>query len=275
MRAVIAMLVCAAAATAVAGPKPLPPKLAKAASAAFTAAQAADAKGDLQAAIKQYERAIEIAPHPSTYFNLADVEVRAKAISSAIRSYEKYLELAPKATDRKAVEKRIVELHAITGTLDFEIHEPDALLFIDGNPAGKLPDGKLRQVQLRAGVYEIDVITPITHGFAACEVRAMQTASCPVPIKPREDGNVVMSASWNMTNRNWPVGDQRFDLKGRFTARPGPYELKIHERECEPLKILVNKGDVLTYIFVTYPDPEPSSPACIPLKVVQRRLTFD
>jgi hypothetical protein len=274
MRALVAILVCGLAAPAAAGPKSLPPKLAKAADAAFKAAQAADAKGDLQTAWKQYERAIEIAPHPSTYFNLADVQARAKVPSSAIRSYEKYLELAHEAADRKAVEKRILELREIKGTLDFEIAEPDALLFIDGKPAGKLPEAKLRKVMLRERAYEIDVITPITHGHGTCQVHAHQTASCNVPIRPRTDGNVVLGT--NMTGRSWDVDDdQRFQMPGRFPARPGTYQLKLRDSQCAPLTLVVPAGDVVTYAFITAPDPAPDTPACSDLKIEQRRVKFD
>ena len=272
MRALAAILVLGLAASAAAGPKPLPPKLAKAASAAFAAAQAADKKGDLDAAWKQYERAIAIAPHPSTYFNLADVQVRSKSIRQAIRSYEQYLELATDAGDRKAIEKRIGELRAMKGTLEVELDEPDGLVFIDGKQVGKSPGA----FSVKAGTYHIDVITPITHGSGTCEAIALRSSSCHVGAAAREDGNVVMGATWSAGGLGWPVDGQKFHLNGRFTARPGTYALKVHDRQCAPLKLVVPPGDVLTYAFVTFPEVIVSaSRECVDLKIEQRRVTFD
>ena len=267
MRALAVMLVFIGTA-AHAGGKPLPPKLAKAASAAFTAAQDADRKGDLQAAIKQYERAIAISPHPSVYFNLADVERRAKAYRSAIRSYETYLELAPHAADRKAVEKLIAELRAIKGTLEITCDEPDGIIFIDGKRVGTAP----RKVEVLQGAHQVTVITPITAGHAVCEVPAGQSSSCGVPARPREDGNVVLSSTWSMTNHSWRVDKQEVTLRGRFPLRPGHYELTVIERQCKPVPLDVTAGDVITFAYITYPETAPDYPACIELTIEQQRV---
>lgn len=269
MRAALLLLLVAA--TAVAGPKKLPPKLEKAAGKAFVAAQEADAKGDLNEATKQYQRAIEIAPHPDAYFNLADVQVRAKNIQSALRSYEKYLELAPEAKDRPAVEKRIAELLAMKGTLDMSFDEPDGLVFADGKLLGKTP-GKY---DLRAGTYHIDVITPITYGKGTCEAIALRSSSCHVGAPAREDGNVVIGATWSATGLSWWVDKQNFRMKGRFTAKPGTYELKVHDRQCAPLKLVVPPSDVLTYAFITFPEVIKFGRECVDLKITQRRVKLD
>jgi hypothetical protein len=266
------LLVMLAAGAAAAGPKKLPPKLEKAAGKAFAAAQQADAKGDLDAAWKQYARAIEIAPHPDAYFNLADVQVRAKSILSAIESYEKYIELAPDAKDRPAVEKRIAELLAMKGTLEFDFDEPDGVVYADGKLLGKSPGN----YDLRGGTYHIDVITPITHGTGTCDAIALRSNRCPVGGPVREDGNVVIGASWSLSSRSWPVDDQRFRINGRFTAKPGTYDLKLHERQCTPLKLVVPPGDVLIYAFVTAPKViESRGRECVDLKIAQRRVRFD
>jgi len=194
------------AGTAVAGPKKLPSTLEKAAGKAFVAAQEADAKGDLNLATKQYQRAIEIAPHPDAYFNLADVQVRAKNVASAIRSYEKYLELAPEAKDRAAVEKRIAELLAMKGTLEMKFDEPDGLVFANGVLLGKMRGN----YPLRAGTYHIDVITPITYGSGTCEATALRSSTCLVV----------------------PAGDV---LTYAFITAPEVIE--SHSRECLDLKI--------------------------------------
>jgi ribosomal protein S10 len=253
---------------AAAGPKPLPAKLAKAASAAFTAARQAEKQGDLQAAWKQYERAIEIAPHPSVYFNLADVQRRAKVYRRAIRSYLTYLELVPDAPDRKAVEKLIAELRAIKGTLEITSSEPDGIVFVNGKLVGKAPI----DYQVLEGAYEIDVITPITSWHKVCETDAGRSSSCSMTPRPRTDGNLVMSSTWSMTNQNWPVDKQRFDLRGRFPVKPGHYELKVLDRQCKPLPLDVPAGDVITYAYVTYPDKQPELNECIDLKIAQQRV---
>jgi tetratricopeptide (TPR) repeat protein len=267
-----AVLVLLVAGTATAGPKQLPAKIEKAAGKAFAAAQEADAKGDLAAASKQYERAITIAPHPDAYFNLADVQVRSKHVKPAIRSYEKYLELAPEAKDRKAVEKRIAELLAMKGALEMEFDEPDGLVFADGKLLGKTPG----TYELRAGTYHIDVVSPITHGTGTCEAIALRSSRCHVGGPPRKDGNVVIGMTWSSTGKGWPVDGQRFSTKGRFTVKPGTYELAIYDRQCAPVKLIVPPGDVLTYAFITAPEViESHSKECIDLKITQRRVGFD
>lgn len=246
MRSLLVLVVLAS--PALAGTRSLPPRLAKAAGDAFTAAQKADAKGELDEAVKQYKRAQAIAPHPDTMFNIADVQRRAKDFDDAITSYENYLELAPEAPDRKAIEKLLVELRAMPGTLEIESVEPDGRVYVDGTYAGMAP----LHVKVPGGTHQIDVITPITYGHMACPVSIGGTRDCRVGAKPREDGNVVISGSWIMGGRSWPVGDQRFQVRGRFTARPGRYELDLDDRQCGPVVIDVKAGDDLTYAYITF-----------------------
>lgn len=246
MRALLVLVLLAS--PVIAGPRPLPGRLTKGAGDAFTAAQKADAKGDLDEAVKQYRRAQAIAPHPDTLFNLAAVQRRAKDYDHAIKSYEQYLELAPDAADRKAVEKLIAELRAMPATLEIECDEPDGKVFVDGTYVGMAPI----QVKVLAGTHQIDVITPITHGDMACAVSPGGKRDCRVGAEPRDDGNVVISGSWIMGGRSWPIGDQRFEVHGRFTARPGRYELKLDDNQCAPVHIDVPAGDVVTFAYITF-----------------------
>jgi tetratricopeptide (TPR) repeat protein len=267
MRSLLVLVVLGlVASAALAGPKRLPPRLTKAAGDAFTAAQKADAKGDLDEAVKQYRRAHAIAPHPDTMFNIADVQRRAEDYDDAITSYEKYLELAPQAADRKAIEKLLAELRALPGTLEIESDEPDGKVFVDGTYAGKAPI----KVKVLGGTHQIDVITPITYGHMACPVSVGGKRDCRVGAKPRDDGNVVISGSWILGGLSWPVGDQRFEVRGRFTARPGHYELKIDERQCEPLALDVPAGDQLTYAYITFVDPK--ARGCRRFEIKQQRV---
>lgn len=235
-----------------AGTRGSPPRLTRAAGDAFSAAQKADAQGDLDEAVKQYRRAHAIAPHADTMFNIADVQRRAKDYDDAITSYETYLELAPEARDRTAIAKLLAELRAMPGTLEIESDEPDGKVFVDGTYVGMAPI----KVKVPGGTHQIDVITSITYGHMACPVSVGGKRDCRVGAKPREDGNVVISGSWKMGGRSWPVGDQRFEVHGRFTARPGRYELKLDDRQCAPLTLDVKAGDDLTYAYITFADPK-------------------
>jgi len=252
--------------SALAGPKRLPPRLTKAAGDAFAAAQQADAKGDLDEAIKHYRRAHAIAPHPNTMFNLADAQRRAKAYDDAITSFEAYLALAPDASDRKSIVKLLAELRALPGTLEIESDEPDGRVFVDGKYAGKAP----LDVKVAAGTHQIDVITPITYGSMACPVSVGGTRDCQVGAKPRDDGNVVISGSWILGGYSWPVGDQRFEIRGRFTARPGRYELKFDDQQCGPVVLDVKAGDELTYAYITFVDPK--ARGCRKFELAQRTI---
>jgi len=264
MRSLLVLVLLAA--PVLAGPRGLPPRLTKAAGDAFAAAQKADAKGDLDETIKQYKRAQAIAPHADTMFNLADAQRRAKDFDDAITSYEKYLELAPEAFDRKAIEKLLVELRALPGTLEIESDEPDGKVFVDGRYVGMAPI----KVEVAGGTHQIDVITPITYGHMACPVSIGGKRDCRVGGKPRDDGNVVISGSWIMGGRSWPVGDQRFEVRGRFTARPGTYELDLDGRQCGPVSLTVEPGDDLTYAYITF--TEGKRGGCRNFELAQRQV---
>ncbi len=264
MRSLLVLVLLAA--PVLAGPRGLPPRLAKAAGEAFAAAQKADAKGDLDETIKQYKRAHAIAPHPDTMFNIADAQRRAKDFDDAIKSFETYLELAPEASDRTAIEKLLGELRALPGTLEIESDEPDGKVFVDGKYVGKAPI----KVEVVGGTHQVDVITPITYGHMACPVSIGGKRDCRVGAKPRDDGNVVISGSWILGGRSWPVGDQRFEIRGRFTARPGHYVLKLDDNECAPVEIDVPAGDVLTYVYLTYTDGKRGG--CRGFDVAQQRV---
>jgi tetratricopeptide (TPR) repeat protein len=262
-------LVIALTAVASARPEHLPAKLAGAASDAFAKAQTAEQAGDLQEAIRQYRRANEIAPHANTYFNLAELFVATKSYDAAIASYQKYLELAPDAPNHATVEKRVHELVALPGTLEITTDEPNAVMFVNGKASGAP-----RKLEVPAGDYQIDIVTPITFGGNVCSVSRGQSSSCHPPTRARVDGNVVISASWRMGGLDWPVEHQRFQIHGRFVAKPGHYDLKVHQRGCEALPLEVPTGDVVTYAYITYPDPEPDYPTCIPLTIEQQRVSF-
>jgi hypothetical protein len=80
----------------------------------------------------------------------------------------------------------------------------------------------------------------------------------------------VISGSWIMGGRSWPVGDQRFRFRGRFTARPGTYELDLDDRQCGPVVIDVKPGDDLTYAYVVF--TEGKRGACRTFELTQRQV---
>jgi len=78
----------------------------------FAKAEEAEAAGDKQAAIRRYACSLGLAPHPSTAYNLGTVAEKSGDLSMALDGFRTYLKLAPEATDRPAIEARIMALEA-------------------------------------------------------------------------------------------------------------------------------------------------------------------
>jgi hypothetical protein len=78
----------------------------------FAKAEEAEAAGDKQGAIRRYACSLNLAPHPSTAYNLGTVAEKSGDLSMAVDGFRTYLKLAPEATDRPAIEARIVALEA-------------------------------------------------------------------------------------------------------------------------------------------------------------------
>ena len=78
----------------------------------FAKAEEAEAGGDRQAAIRRYACSLNLAPHPSTAYNLGTVAEKSGDLSMAVDGFRTYLKLATEATDRPAIEARIVALEA-------------------------------------------------------------------------------------------------------------------------------------------------------------------
>jgi len=78
----------------------------------FAKAEEAEASGDKQAAIRRYACSLNLAPHPSTAYNLGTVAEKSGDLSMALDGFRTYLKLAPEATDRPAIETRIAALEA-------------------------------------------------------------------------------------------------------------------------------------------------------------------
>ncbi len=78
----------------------------------FAKAEEAEAAGDRQGAIRRYACSLNLAPHPSTAYNLGTVAEKSGDLSMAVDGFRTYLKLAPEATDRPAIEARIMALEA-------------------------------------------------------------------------------------------------------------------------------------------------------------------
>ncbi|MFN3566295.1 MAG: tetratricopeptide repeat protein [Burkholderiaceae bacterium] len=76
-----------------------------------TAVEMARSPDDYRAAIQEFERAVQLAPHwPDAHYNLGMVQARAGRSREAIASLKRYLELAPNAPDAAQVRDEIVAL---------------------------------------------------------------------------------------------------------------------------------------------------------------------
>lgn len=266
--------------------KVVPPadKLAAAAGEAFAKAKEADEAGKLDEAERLYRKAFAIAPHPFCQYNLADVLRRRNNISSAITAYKKYLEMDPAAADRKQVEKIVTDLEAIPGTISIEVEESDALVFVDGQPLQRNKDPKNPFViQLPAGPHTVDVITAISYDNETCQADHNRKRTCRMRLRPRVDGNVVISGPRSMSRMSkGHSGRPTIHLKGRFSLDPGKQPVFVapsDNMQCKPVEIDVAKGDtVVTYVWIEMPEKWPAYVAgkrpCVDLPYKQRVLRF-
>jgi hypothetical protein len=78
----------------------------------FAKAEESEAAGDRQAAVRRYACSLNLAPHPSTAYNLGAVAEKSGDLSMALDGFRTYLKLATEATDRPAIEARIATLEA-------------------------------------------------------------------------------------------------------------------------------------------------------------------
>jgi tetratricopeptide (TPR) repeat protein len=93
----------------------------------FAKAEEAEAAGDKQAAVRRYACSLGLAPHPSTAYNLGTVAEKSGDLSMALDGFRSYLKLAPEATDRPAIEARIVGLEAKVAELRQQLAAPPAV----------------------------------------------------------------------------------------------------------------------------------------------------
>ena len=281
--------------------KGTPAKVTRAASEAFTDAAEADKKGDLLSALGLYQKAFEIAPHPATSYNAADVLRRLGRIDDAIKSYETYLALSPTASDRKEVEAVIEQLARTPGTLlvtTFPTSDPRAidlkrsyilangeLLVRPGTEPTMMPGANQPAIALevRGGTYVIDIVTSIGYGVRECAVRPGARAPCIVHAPPRTDGAVVISGNETFVRvvtepRDKAAGRPRATtrVRERFEHPAGRTKLMVRDRsyECPALVLDVPRGADVGYTFIETTGYDRLE-RCRPHAIKQHRLRFE
>jgi tetratricopeptide (TPR) repeat protein len=273
--------------------KGTPDKFTQAAGEAFREAVTADQSGDLRTALGLYQKAHGIAPHPSTIYNIADVQRRLLRYADAIESYETYLALLPMADDRRDVEATIEKLVRTPGTLQLvtgDAADPNA---VDWKSAYVLVDGEIKlrpgtapqplkevggqigfAIPVPGGEHVVDVVTPITHGHQRCRVEVGDRTVCRLRAKPRIDGRLVVNAS----ERNLAV---RVDPKSRpsligerIELPAGKHRLLVRDRgfECRAIAVELPAGGDVHYVFLATIEYEYER--CRALDVKQHRLGF-
>jgi len=279
------LLVALLAGTAVAdGTKKKPDKFQQAAGEAFDEATKADRDGDLRTALGLYQKAFEISPHPSTAYNMGDVQRRLGDIKAAIRSFETYLVLAPNAPDRKQVDATLDKLVKTRGTLILvspPASDPNAVdllkayILVDGVLVMKphAQKGSI-EVEVDAGEHTIDVVTSLTYGTSTCRVGPTERYDCYVRAKPRIDGHVVVSIgdrgiSALTEPRGKRLADERFDLPA------GRRMLLVRDRsyECPVVTLDVPSGNDIAYVYISSSEYE--FERCRQLEVKPLRLRFE
>ncbi len=275
--------------------KTTPDKFVKAAGEAFRAAVAADKSGDLRAALGLYQKAFAISPHPSTAYNIADVERRLNQLPQALKSYEIYLAIAPTAADRVQVEALIDKLNKTPGMLWVSTAPPSDPQAIDLNDAYILIDGEIKKqpgveihagpygyregfgVDLRSGQHVVDVVTAVSFGSEICKFGPGENHQCIVRAPPRTDGNVVFNSNESSVQVRLPTKAKNRNTarEARFVLPAGRQRLEVRDRnfECSTIPIEVPKGGDLAYVFVSTTEHDRLE-RCRSLKLVQHKLQF-
>ncbi len=242
--------------------KPLPTKVAAEAKKLFEEAEAADARGDLDAAADAYRRAFAIAPHADVQYNLAGVLVRDRSLRSAVTAYETYLELAPDAADRAVVEQAIRALKSTPGTLDIGSKTPGTVLFIDGKRVGEAP----LLIDVPDGEHRIE-------GFTAISYRSLMHRAawarkhgfhCTPP--PRVDGNVVVSGHPSLGRTKVKVdGVDAGRVGSKLALTSGKRTIEIVLKKCTWKTTVVAPSDaseIVLYVYLELAAEAASDGAC-------------
>lgn len=233
----------------------------------FADAVIADKQGDYDTAISRYRSAADGGDHAAIVYNIADLLRRSERYEEAIRSYKKYLELAPGAPDRAAVQRLIDQLAKTPMTIVVDGEDLDAVVFIDGKPAGPSP----LVTSLPAGEHVVDRIGPAS--FRHEWVNARPLGYQHITNYREETGNVVISTTLRSYN-SWRDGTTLFETNARFSLPPGRYETALVRPgyACSPLSFQV-PPDGVVYVFIEAPRDRRGD-QCLPIKVTAQKIQF-
>lgn len=248
--AALAVLLVAGVAAAEPGSKPLPTKVAAEAKQLFADAEAAEARGDLDAAADAYRRAFAIAPHADVQFNLGGVLLRDRNPRGAVTAFEKYLALAPDAADRGEVEATIKALKATPGTLEIGSRPEGLVLFVDGKPVGKTPF----TVEVADGEHRLETFTPISYKSMMHRADWARTHRFNVTPPPRVDGNVVLSGHPSLGRAYVKVdGADAGRLGSKLELTSGKRTVEVRFKKCTWTHKLVapsSASEIVLYVYL-------------------------
>lgn len=289
----LALLLVLVAATASADRKKASDKFTQAAREAFEAAVAADAKGNLPEALGLYQKAYGIAPHPSTIYNIADVQRRMSRWTDAAKSYEIYLAMSPHAADRATVEATIEKMASTPGRLFVKTSgatDPESIdlktayVIVDGTivikpgtapePRPEIGNQEALAIDVGPGDHDVDVVTPLTHAWRLCKVDPGGRGFCQVTAKPRIDGHLVVSGVSRSLSFKPAIGDESIANK-RVELPAGKLRLLVrdHSYECAPITVDVPGGNDVAYVYAASDDVD-GVPRCRKLDYTRHRLSF-
>lgn len=105
----------------------------------FAAAQQAEKNKDIAGAIEHYLKSNELAPHPSSAYNIALNYEKLLNFRQAASYYQKYLDGSSDPPDRVKVQKLIADLQNKSSRITIRTSPAGAQISIDGKPAGVDP----------------------------------------------------------------------------------------------------------------------------------------
>ena len=123
---------------------------------AFGAAQKLYQASRFAEALKKFEEAQSLKPHPVIIFNIARCHELMGSFPQALKAYREYLRLSPDAADRDAVAASIASLEKRSQQLVINAEPAGSSVFVDGKLAGSAPVS----VDVAAGEHALEVSSP-------------------------------------------------------------------------------------------------------------------